>query len=52
VGASGSPSGAGSSTASRIMWSVGVLSAITFLVLSARALLVRRSNHRHERRSS
>jgi hypothetical protein len=51
VGATGSPTGVGSPMTSRISWSVGALSAITFLVLSARALLARRSNHLYGRRS-
>jgi hypothetical protein len=52
VGASGSVSGAGSSIASRITWSVGAVSAIAFLVLSARALLAHRSRDRKARLSS
>lgn len=52
VGASGSVSGAGSSIASRISWTIGAVSAITFLVLGALALLSRRSDERDARRVS
>ena len=41
VGASGSVTGAGSSTASKITFSIGALSAIAFLVLCAFALRAR-----------
>jgi uncharacterized membrane protein YuzA (DUF378 family) len=41
VGASGSVTGAGSSTASKITFSIGGLSAIAFLVLCAFALRAR-----------
>ena len=41
VGASGSVTGAGSSTASKITFSIGALSAIAFLVLCTFALRAR-----------
>jgi hypothetical protein len=46
VGASGSATGSGSSMASKLSWSIGALSAITFLVLCASALRARRSARR------
>jgi hypothetical protein len=46
AGPSGSPSGAGSGGLSRILFTIGAASAITFVVLAVLALLARRGGTR------